>query len=144
MASCKDCIHYEPCWEYGNILDPIHGGVKCDSFKAADDVVPRSEFNELWYKLEGVMHSVDKWLDGDELNKDEVNRAITMREKTLRIVEELRAEVEATTKHSKDTVKSEVAREIFAEVERLFFKNGVFIYIRSYNKLKKKYTEGGE
>ena len=39
MANCKDCIHYEPCFEYGNILDPIHGGVKCDSFKSTADVV---------------------------------------------------------------------------------------------------------
>ena len=39
MPHCKDCIHYEPCYEYGNILDPIHGGVICDSFKLASDVV---------------------------------------------------------------------------------------------------------
>jgi hypothetical protein len=39
MATCKDCLHYEPCYEYGNILDPAHGGVKCDSFKSSADVV---------------------------------------------------------------------------------------------------------
>ena len=54
-----------------------------------EDVVPRKEVNDLEYKLIGVMHSVDKWLECDELNQDEVNRAITMREKTLNIVEEL-------------------------------------------------------
>lgn len=43
----------------------------------------------LEYTLLGVMHSVDKWLDGEELEMDEVNRAITMREKTLQIVENL-------------------------------------------------------
>lgn len=48
----------------------------------------------LEYTLDGVMHSVDKWLDGDELKQDEVNRAITMREKTLQIVEGLQAEIE--------------------------------------------------
>ena len=37
--TCKECVHYVPCYEYGNILDPIHGGVKCDSFKSAADVV---------------------------------------------------------------------------------------------------------
>jgi hypothetical protein len=37
--SCKECVHYVPCYEYGNILDPIHGGVKCDSFKSAADMV---------------------------------------------------------------------------------------------------------
>lgn len=51
------------------------------------------EKNNLEYTLEGVMHFVDKWLDDDELEQDEVNRAITMREKTLRIVEEKDAEI---------------------------------------------------
>lgn len=56
MANCKDCIHYEPCFEYGNILDPIHGGVKCDSFKSTADVAPKSEVEEL-------IKSVDDMLD---------------------------------------------------------------------------------
>lgn len=51
------------------------------------------EKNDLEYTLEGVMHFVDKWLDDDELEQDEVNRAITMREKTLKIVEEKDAEI---------------------------------------------------
>ena len=37
--TCKNCIHYEPCFEYGNILDPIHGGVICDNFKTNADYV---------------------------------------------------------------------------------------------------------
>ena len=69
----------------------------------AADVAPRADVDKLEYTLIGVMHCVDKWLDGDELKQDEVNRAITMREKTLRIVENARAEV---------------AREIFDEIER--------------------------
>lgn len=44
------------------------------------------------YTILGVMHFVDKWLDGDELEQDEVNRARIMREKTLEIVEGLQAE----------------------------------------------------
>ncbi len=39
------------------------------------------------YIILGIMHSVDKWLDGKELEQDEVNRADTMREKILRIIE---------------------------------------------------------
>lgn len=39
MPTCKDCLHYEPCYDYGNILDQIHGGVICDSFKPTADVV---------------------------------------------------------------------------------------------------------
>ena len=58
----------------------------------------QAENKDLFYKLEGVMHSVDKWLDGDELKQDEVNRAITMREKTLKIVENLQAENERLNK----------------------------------------------
>ena len=53
MANCKDCIHYEPCLEYGNILDPIHGGIKCDSFKSAANVAPRAEVaREICCKIE--------------------------------------------------------------------------------------------
>ena len=54
----------------------------------------QAEIDNLTYTLWGVMHSVDKWLDGVELEQDEVNRAVTMREKTLRIVEEKQAEIE--------------------------------------------------
>ena len=39
MATCKDCLHYEICWYCDNLLDPLHGGVICDSFKPAVDVV---------------------------------------------------------------------------------------------------------
>lgn len=68
------------------------------------DVVSRAELDKLEYTLLGVMHSVDKWLEGDELEQDEVNRAITMREKTLRIIE---------------TLKSEIEREIGEEIYRI-------------------------
>lgn len=45
------------------------------------------------YLILGIMHSVDKWLDDKELEQDEVNRAATMREKTLRIVEKKDREI---------------------------------------------------
>ena len=44
--------------------------------------------DDLELTLEGVMWNVDKWLDGDELNQDPVNRAITMREKILKLLGE--------------------------------------------------------
>lgn len=50
--------------------------------------------DDLFLKLSGVMHSVDKWLEGDELNQDEVNRAIAMREKTLKIIEDKQSEAD--------------------------------------------------
>ena len=53
----------------------------------------RTQPNEpVCHALIGVMHSVDKWLDDDELKQDEVNRAATMREKVLKIIERLQAE----------------------------------------------------
>ena len=53
----------------------------------------KAKIDELEYILMGVMHSVDKWLEDDELKQDEVNRAATMREKTLQIVENTRRNV---------------------------------------------------
>ena len=47
-----------------------------------------NEKEQLELTLSGVMRVVDKWLDGEELEQDEVTRAITMREKTLKIAEE--------------------------------------------------------
>ena len=119
-----------------------------------EDVVPRSEVNDLEYKLIGVMHSVDKWLEGDELNQDEVNRAITMREKTLKIVEALEDERDRYKKyyfrHEYDKweaeIKQEVAREIFEEIDKLIVKpNGMWLWQWDLNKLaelKKKYIGG--
>lgn len=63
---------------------------------AALDLINRQQakIENLEYKLLGVMHFVDKWLDGAELEQDEVNRAATMREKTLQITEKQQAEIE--------------------------------------------------
>ena len=136
----------------------------------------KSEVDRLEYKLAGVMWSVDKWLEGDELNQDEVNRAITMREKTLRIAEELQAEVELERANSQswenlynhdvkelsdnlsmvieklESAESEVAREIFKEVQSCLIKrhwNELDIVSFEFDavkfaEIKKKYTEGGE
>ena len=90
-------------------------------------------YNKLEYTLIGVMHSVDKWLEGDELEQDEVNRAATMREKTLRLIE---------------NAETEVAREIFEEVDSMLELVSAMIgldiiaYGGKYAELKKKYTEG--
>lgn len=48
---------------------------------------------ELEYILAGVMHFVDKWLDGDDFDKDEVNRAAIAREKALQAIEERDARI---------------------------------------------------
>ena len=50
------------------------------------------ERDDLILTLEGVMWFVDKWLDEDELKLDPVSRASAMREKTLKLVENIEAE----------------------------------------------------
>lgn len=57
----------------------------------------RAEIDSLEDKLLGVMHSVDKWRDDEELKRDAVNRAAIMREKTLKITENQQAEIEKLT-----------------------------------------------
>ena len=53
--TCKDCIHYDVCAYWGNILDPIHGGVKCDDFK------DKSRFVELQDECI-IDYDQNKWL----------------------------------------------------------------------------------
>ena len=97
------------------------------------DVVPKSEVDKLELTLQGVMWSVDKWLDEADYDADPIKRAITMREKTLQIVE---------------TTKAEVARVIFEEIEEILVRpeapTTLFYHCskHSYAELKKKYTEG--
>lgn len=66
--------------------------------------------DELEYIIAGVMHSVDKWLEGDEFEQDEVNRAATMREKVLRIIEAKDAHIRELEK------KLEQAYQVIGEV----------------------------
>lgn len=72
--------------------------------KDALDLIKRinEEKERLESVLMAVMHSVDKWLEGDELKQDEANRACTMREKTLQIVEKQQAEIESLKDALKD------------------------------------------
>ena len=74
----------------------------CDTIlmENALDLINRqkAEKEKLEYILMGVMHSVDKWLEGDELKHDETNRAVIMREKTLQIVEKQQADIERLNK----------------------------------------------
>ena len=63
-----------------------------------------AEIEKLELTLHGVMWSVDKWLDEADYNQDQVKRAITMREKTLRIVEEKDAEIERLTAYNANLI----------------------------------------
>jgi hypothetical protein len=81
--ACSECPYHEV-------------GEECRTKKNKDAASLIEEMskahNDLEYILMGVMHFVDKWLDGDELDMDEVNRSLRMREKTLEIVEDLTKE----------------------------------------------------
>ena len=98
------------------------------------DVAPKSEVDRLEYTLLGVMHSVDKWLDGEELEQDEVNRAITMREKTLRIIENARSEV-----------ASGIMKEVRQALLNMVLANAMgenYDIEKRFVEIEKKYTEG--
>ena len=88
--------------------------------EASLDLINRlkAENTDLFYKLTGVMHSVDKWLDGDELKQDEVNRAITMREKTLQITEKQQAEIRRLNKEAnKEQLRRQMYRSTVDEIK---------------------------
>lgn len=107
--------------------DTLYLSALSDSYcivrKAEEEITrQQEEIENLTYTLLGVMHSVDKWLDGTELEQDEVNRAATMREKTLRIVEEKQEDIERlkgypyathveVSKKLESQIKSEAVKE---------------------------------
>lgn len=107
--SCFKCPFYKLCDD--------------DNFslvKATLDLINRqkAENNDLFCKLTGVMHSVDKWLSVDELKQDEVVRAITMREKTLQIVEKLHEKIEEL-EEEKEMLRASKAEAVKEFAERL-------------------------
>ena len=66
----------------------------------------------LEYTLIGVMHSVDKWLEGDELNQHEVKRAIRMREKVLQIIEKQQAEIDKLKTETVEALEIQIPKKI--------------------------------
>lgn len=87
--------------------------------RLAFDLITRQkeEKEHLEYVLMAVMHSVDKWLEGDELKQDEANRACTMREKTLKITEKLHKKIDGLQKANQESFVAIEKRK--AEIERL-------------------------
>lgn len=94
--------------------------IKITEFVVENDRL-QAEIERLEYILMGVMHSVDKWLDSDELKQDEVNRAATMREKTLQIVEKQQAEFDILIR-KKEALRDEIA-ELQAKNDELTKEN---------------------
>lgn len=115
-----------PKSEYEAVVSAIDNSTK-EFLKLHDDYQKqKSEVDKLNYTLLGVMLSVDKWLEGEELEQDEVNRAITMREKTLQIIE---------------NTKSDVAREIFWELKESVASK-IPMHISLFFKDQKNYEDG--
>ena len=77
----------------------------------------KAEAERLEYTLLGVMNSVDKWLDDEELEQNEVNRASAMREKLLRIIEDRDAKIDALIA-GQETLQKYIA-EKNVEIEKL-------------------------
>ena len=99
---CTDCPYYSLNNESCDCVDKLatdtiklinRQKANVDKYRELN-LILRKHIDRLEYILMGVMHSVDKWLEGDELNHDETNRAVIMREKTLQIVEKQQAEID--------------------------------------------------
>ena len=112
----KSMASVQPTFKQSTILRVV-SSIK--NFPTAD-VVPKSEVENLELTLQGVMWSVDKWLDEKDYDADPIKRAITMREKTLQIVE---------------NAKSDVAREIFRDVKKAI-KEEVRDYCRGFESME--------
>jgi hypothetical protein len=113
-----------------------------DAYKLIDilrdrEVKAAGVYGDLGGAVMGCIRLVEIQPTADVAPKSEVEH---LRHKYDLAVAEREANVKGFTEEL-SKAKAEVAREIFEEIEDLFFKNGVFIHIPSYNELKKKYTE---
>lgn len=112
IKSLKDCTEAKSCG-----LCPHCG--ECDLLiaNALALIEEMSKaYDSLEYTLMGVMLFVDKWLDGKELELDEINRAMTMREKTLQIVELLQIENEDMREYIR-TAKREIISDTIKKMK---------------------------
>lgn len=111
---CGNCIYKNVCELYDIVQDPTHA-IGCGNFLDVADVVPRSEIEELIMENESLAKTLN------EANS---------------LIRKLRNKVEKS--------RVEVAREIFAEVEKIISRVlclDINAY-SAYEELKKKYTEG--
>ena len=111
IIKALECCSKKICKQCPNFSEDIECSEKLINLTL--DLINRlqADKDDLFYKLVGVMHSVDKWLDGDELKQDEVNRAATMREKTLQIFESLQAENERLKAENKLLIDNDVSNK---------------------------------
>lgn len=110
IKALECCSYYDVC-----LNCPCFSFCGCtpELLESALDLINRqkAEIERLEHLLLGVMHFVDKWLDGAELKQDEVNRARAMREKILQIVEKLEEENDFLKSIDIDRIKAEAVKE---------------------------------
>lgn len=112
---CENCCNFDKehiqmdgqakCKLTGTLAYCEESGKDCKCFN-----VP-AEKGDLEHVLMAVMHSVDKWLEGDELKHNEATRAAIMREKTLQIIEKEQAKVKKLQEELE--IKSQKRANIF-------------------------------
>jgi len=88
--------------------------IMCDVtkiIKEEQDRIEKQLEENLEYTLIGVMHFVDKWLEGDELTHHEVKRALIMREKVLQIIEEQQEEINKLKTEIVETIEKQIPKE---------------------------------
>lgn len=72
----------------------------------------KKKVENLEYTLIGVMHSIDKWLEGDELTQHEVKRAIRMREKVLQIIEKQQVEIDKLKTETVEALEKQIPKQV--------------------------------
>lgn len=75
-SDCDNCPYYK-----GNVNVNCFDIIKEDAIELIEELFAEKESYR--YILMGAMRNVDRFLEGDELKLDEMNRAATMREKIL-------------------------------------------------------------
>ena len=161
---CEDCIHTKVCFHRGNIVTDTytHMGIKYNTEKCehyiTKDVVPKNEVEQLKRNLEQCENGYSQALHLERCKLADAKSE----------VEKLQAEVKVLTENSITSkypccvscsrgliltksleeydelladIATEVAREIFEEIEEVLNELGYFDEI-DFKSLKKKYTEG--
>ena len=144
MANCKDCIHYGICTFHitGNENE------KCPHYTPTDDVVPKSEYEQLkaMYEDNETQRAYTINMLGESL--ENAKSEIEMLQGALKAEEQHNELTMEVAQKALKNAKSEVAREIFEEIEKAVedaeFEWGTFFGVKlTIAELKKKYTGEG-
>lgn len=133
MSECKKCYHYNVCDE-----EIGYGRAECPEFISTEDVVPRSEVEELQKKLDEYKKFVG------EIRVTSENHAVIMDTEHTEYIDKRVAE--GFKKMAVHKAKQDVAREIFEEIERCMLDGEIagkypakVMHPDKYAELKKKY-----